>query len=111
MSLVDKIKSVFGAKPEAKEAAPPVQPPRPTSLAERRKRGLHTGVDPAIADAETGRSFGDSNSDPYSTAAWEVDATSGRRRLKKTDPAGAGKKYVENNPYDTSDNLDPWKRG
>jgi len=111
MSLFDKIKSKF-SKPE--EPPVVVTPPRPTSLSERKQKGMNVGVDAKLKNPD--RSYkpsglGGGSNDPYSTAAWEVDPESGRRRLKNTNPVNTNKHRDEFNPYDTSDELDPWKKG
>jgi len=111
MSLLGKIKSLLGQGPE-QIAMPPAPTPRPTSLAERKKKGMDVSPDPSLHDLEATRAMRDSaahSDNPYETAAWEVDPTSGRRRLTRINPTHAAKK-TPNNPYDTSSNLDPWKR-
>jgi hypothetical protein len=111
MSLLEKIKSLLG-KEQEEIAIPPAPTPRPTSLAERKQKGMDIGRDPSLSDPEATRAMRNStaNSDnPYETAAWEVDATSGRRRLTRINPGQTAKK-TPNNPYDTSSDLDPWKR-
>jgi|GEM_PF-3491836 len=110
MSLIKKIRSLLGQEPE-QLIVPQAPTPRPTSLAERKQKGINVSRDPSLADTEATRAMRDSsaNSDnPYETAAWEVDVTSGRRRLKRINATHTAKK-APNNPYDTSSNLDPWK--
>jgi len=111
MSVFNSIKRIFGGS--ASEPVNPVTPPRPTPLSERKKKGLAIGAEKHRADIAAAKKDAQTNqqsNDPYSTAAWEVDAGSGRRRLKKVDPTGAFRQDNPNNPYDTSTELDPWKR-
>ena len=111
MSLLEKLKSLLGKTESAPIA--PAHMPRPTSLADRRKQGLNLSVDPGLKDAQSNQDihgFKKRSDDPYATAAWEVDPTSGRRRLKQVNPGDSNKDKGVDNPYDTSSNLDPWKR-
>ncbi len=111
MSLLSKLKTIFNREPEP-EYRPPADIPRPTSLAERKKKGMDVGGDSSLLDRETKarlRHTPQQSDDPYATAAWEIDAASGRRRLKRTNIAKVAKKSP-NNPYDTSSDLDPWQR-
>jgi hypothetical protein len=111
MSLLGKIRSLLHKEPES-AAKPLVAAPRPTSLTERKQQGIDISVDPGLKDPEAARAMRYStaqNDNPYETATWEVDVISGRRRLQRIKPTHTAKK-TPNNPYNTSSNLDPWKR-
>ena len=112
MSMFNSIKRFFRGSADENVAVP--VPPRPTPLSERKKKGMDIGSEKHEADLEAARRdalTNKSSADPYSTAAWEIDPDSGRRRLRKIDPVNANKKKQPNNPYDTSSDLNPWKRG
>jgi len=113
MALMNSIKRLFGGSSAEQSASVPV-PPKPTSLTERQRQGKDIGSgshQDAIEAAKRESQNSRRNDDPYSTAAWEVDPTSGRKRLSKTNPLDTNKGADPNNPYDTSTELDPWKRG
>jgi len=112
MAFMDSIKKLIGGSKEP--AAPLPEPPRPTSLTERKRRGMDVSTgrhQDAMKDARKEAQTTRRSDDPYATAAWEVDPNSGRRRLARVNPLDGNKAKDPDNPYDTSTELDPWRRG